>query len=311
MTRQLKHLPVLILFGVMISFAFTTLKKEISYEFNEGDSFQYSYSSDTKVVQTIMSQKQEIENSSVYVFDISVSEASSSSCTMEAVISSFKNKSSANGSVSEFDSEDSEKGGGQTGMIYKNLKGHKYTFKIDNNGNISELEGAEELINKIVASLENLPPAQVDMLKNQLEASMSKDQIADMFNQIFITLKEGGASKGDTWSKTSEISVSSFSMKASKDFNYATTENSMAKVDIKGNMKTSEGASMNLMGMPAKINLSGQLQGEALLDSESVPQKALYMQVAKGDVKITEPASGQLMVIPMELTTQIKVQNLK
>ncbi|WP_137089196.1 DUF6263 family protein [Mangrovivirga cuniculi] len=311
MTRQLKLLPVLIFIGVAISFAFTIIKNEISYDFNEGDKFKYSYSSDTKVVQTIMSQKQEIENSSVYVFDINVLEASGSSYTMEAVISSFKNVSSANGNVSEYDSEDPEKAGGQTGMIYKNLKGHKYSFKIDNNGNISDLEGADELVNKIVGSLENLPPAQVEMLKSQLEASMSKDQIAEMFNQIFITLKDGGASKGDTWNKTSEISVSSFSMKATKDFNYASTENKMAKVDIKGNMKTSEGATMNLMGMPAKINLSGQLQGEALLDSESIPQKALFMQVAKGDVKITEPTSGQLMVIPMELTTQIKVQNLE
>ncbi|NMM46960.1 DUF6263 family protein [Marinigracilibium pacificum] len=312
MTKNLRSISLLGILGVLVLASFTIYKKDISYSFNKGDKFKYSYASDVTMIQTIMSQKQEIKSNSTYVFDMNVVESSGSTSKIEAVVSAFKSSTSSNGQVTEYDSEnEAEKGGGAMGGLYKSFVGHTYSFDIDNNGTITNVKGADELIEKIMTSLGDLPAMQKDMVKTQLKSTISEGQIREMFNQIFISLKEGGASKGDSWKNDSKIAVGNFDMTATKDFNFASVENNVSKVDIKGSMKTPEGASMNIMGMEAKVDLSGQLQGEAFLNENSVPQKALYLQMAKGDMKITEPTSGQLMVIPMEVTTEVKIQNLK
>lgn len=275
-------------------------RQEIRLKFNlkPGDRYRFSSIVKQDITQEMMGQQIVTKQNmaSDYIYDIQTVE--NGVTTINVTFGAIKMDTDvANGMQQlHFDSENPEAGTSELKSL-TNLVGKSFLMRINEEGNVKEIEGLAEIISSV-------DDQQAEILKQ----SFGDSTMIQNMNQITNIYPNKSTGKGDTWTKSFSGSVAGMlHSTATSDFSLSEINGDLAIVSVDGQMvfsKLENGGNPLLQG--AELNLNGTQKGILELDIASgLPIKTALKQDISGNLEI------QGMQIPMTIVSDITITGKK
>ncbi|MGK7311847.1 MAG: DUF6263 family protein [Candidatus Longimicrobiales bacterium M2_2A_002] len=87
------------------------------------------------------------------------------------------------------------------------LIGASFDMKVTPDGRVQSVRGVEELMDRMMEPLGELPPEEASQARAMLENTFGEDEMRSMLQQSLATLPDGPVGRGDTWSGTFEMQL--------------------------------------------------------------------------------------------------------
>ncbi|MBN9295700.1 MAG: hypothetical protein J0I41_01760 [Filimonas sp.] len=294
----------LFLFAAFAALLLSACKGGGSYDlkFNPaaGSKYKYTVTMNQKLQQTVQGQTKDMDNATEIYATYEVQAGSGTDKVLKLTYDRFKG--TASGMTFDTDVADSAgTSGNPMSAIFSSMKGQSISMTVSAKGEVKEVKGVEELLDKMVA---NMPgdSATKPMMKENIKKLMGEDYMKSMMEQSFKIYPAGAVKIGDNW-KTDMEMKNGIALKLANTFTLKSVENNVAKLDVKSDISS---GSMEMMGMKIETDLKGTQTGTFDLD---VPTG----MATSGD--ITQEISGNMKVMgmemPMKIQTKMKISCVK
>lgn len=274
--------------------------QEIRLKFNLKPGDKYLFSSIVKqdITQEMMGQRIVTKQNmaSDYIYDVQTVE--NGITTINVTFGAIKMDTDVASGMQQlhFDSENPEAGTGELKTL-ANLVGKSFLMRINEEGNVKEIEGLAEIIGSV-------DDQQAEILKQ----SFGDSTMIQNMNQITNIYPNKTVGKGDTWTKSFSGSVAGMlHSTATSEFTLSEINGDLAIVAVDGQLvfsKLENGGNPLLQG--AELDLNGTQKGILELDIASgLPIKTALKQDISGNLEI------QGMQIPMTIVSDVTITGKK
>lgn len=197
-----------------------------------------------------------------------------------------------------YDSKNPDAGGsGMMGDMFKKIFGSmvnkQFKMTMSPKGEISKVEGIKELTNSMVDAMD-VPAAQKENMRQQMEASFSEEKIKQNFQQGFNVFPDKAVKVGESWHKTMTQDMSNMKMNTDVKFTVKEITGDVVKLDLDGVIESSanEGSAAAGTEMTGTqkgtmvINRSNGLARQSTIDMDAkVKAKGIPMTM-KGTITV-------------------------
>ncbi len=193
--------------------------------------------------------------------------------TVKMTYESFRAKGSVSspGGSFEYDSDNptADPNNPQAAMMsqmFNRMKGVEFVMKLSDKGQIVDVEGFDEMLEKMFSVMEDPEQAKamIDMMKN----IMSEDKLKEMNSEMFATFPDGAVGIGDMWDNI--ISVGGAGMPIDIDTTYMLKERkdgvAVLGVTSKMDMGNEDSKLIEVEGMKMNMQLTGTQNGTMKID---------------------------------------------
>ncbi len=221
-----------------------------------------------------------------------------------------------------YDSENPPAGMKGISDISQSLVGAKISYLLSASGEISEVQGVEEYLERLSAGLEKgiagTPGAAA--LQKTMRASMagflSPDAIKNFLGTSYRTMPTQAVAPGGTWKYSLTVPVMGTSFTQSGQSTFVSRENGIVKIAQKGDFSTDAGAEFKVpLGVardpktPApvtQLDLHGVSTGEVSVDEASgMTLRNRTLQTLEGEIVMSGlTGKGSTLSIPMKLRSE-------
>ncbi|MCA9039585.1 MAG: hypothetical protein KDA65_04480 [Planctomycetaceae bacterium] len=311
MNKQLLRFLCLALVGLIAIPLQAAEPVQLKYQFSKEKPLKYRISTAMEQNQKIGDQSNEIKMVNIADSNISLVEMSEES---DFVVNSTTTRLRVNmenpfSGTYEYDSnsEDNPTEGflaGQLTPVFDALKGASVNLTISNHGDIKEVKGYEELMNKIMEKM----PAAAPMAKN-----FSNESAKTQYKEAFPTLPETLVAPGDQWEADFSIDLGPmgkaegkkvYTFKGPSEVEGRKTVAIEVKHDIEIDIKVNQGLS-SVTGKLKTKDSSGLIHFDPAL-GEVVRVENQYLIV--GNLKVM--AGGQVQVVESSQNHKITVDQI-
>jgi len=184
------------------------------------------------------------------------------------------------------------------------IVGHPFQMKFDDRGNILDVEGFEEVMNKLVTVFSD-NPQQGEMMKKTLSGQFSDENMKHSLSSMFLVYPAEKVKVGTKWTNNTKMMQP---VTINNVFNYHvdTVSKDVVTLSGSGTMGTEEGQSMKQMGMIQHFDLKGDLSFSASIDTKTGwPTEIKLTQNLDGNVAI----ESEQLPAPMEMPMKIKSES--
>lgn len=181
------------------------------------------------------------------------------------------------------------------------------------NGKVKEVSGIEKLFSGIFEKFPQLPEAQKEQLKQQLDKAYGENAFKGNIEMVTAIFPDHPVEKGDKWKINTELESG---MAIDMETNYEYQGNEGANYLIRGEsvLKTQDkDAYVEANGMPLKYDMEGVMTSDIRIDKESGwIVEAKINQEIKGDAHIKDnPQIPGGMTIPMTMVNEMEISDNK
>jgi len=209
-----------------------------------------------------------------------------------------------------YDSETPETSSPVLAKIFGKVVGSKLTMKLNENGQIKELTGANELIDKMM-SARAIPNEQVKKrLKTTFNNAFGEEAMRESMEQFFNIYPKKKVKVGRRWSKTIERKAG---FPSTNDFTWHLKEvkKNLALVKVIGKINPKPNVKMDLGMAIARYNLKGNQEGSIDIDLKSGWVKNAYgKMILTGKMYITVEGQLNETEVDVKITTISKYKTL-
>ncbi len=278
---------------VAIVFAFSAIANawQVSgYNLTKGDSYTTSSEINQVITQTVMGQKNVINQDISTQEKLEVVEVNGSNFTLASTNLSTKLELSSIMFSQTIDSEGETEADG----VFRVLKGKSYQFTINEYGEIQEITGLEEIQAAITEELKGSPLA---AQAGQITAAFSEESIrANLENQYSIY----PTSKTEAWSKKRDVTVNGLPVTFDSQYLYEDDSTILVNSELTVSGKITQN------GMQLDAALEGTQEAKLTLDPKSgICTVYDATQLMEGSV------TTQGMQIPMTMETSTTITTSK
>lgn len=278
---------------VAMVFAFTAIANawQVSgYNLTKGDSYTSTSVVNQVITQTVMGQKNVINQDITTVQTLEVVDVNGSEFTLAATNVSTKLELSSVMFSQTIDSE----GGAETDGVFRVLKGKSYQFTINEKGEVLEITGLEEIQAAITEELQGSPLA---AQAGQISAAYSEETIgANLENQFSIYPE----TNTEAWNKKRDISINGLPVTLDSQYLYEDDTHILVSSELTVNGK------MVQAGMEIDATLEGTQEAKLTLDpSSGICTVYDASQLMDGTI------TTQGMQIPMSVESSTKITTSK
>lgn len=233
----------------------------VTFKFNvpKGTKFSYAVGMDMNMNQTMGGQQVAVKTNLGMGYTFEVTADSAGWKTMNATISRVAMDMNANGMSMKFDSDspntDTTSPMAKVGVMLGAMKGGQFSFTMNENGEIGQVTGIEEMTQRIISSM---PAAQADMARQTIGKTFNEQSFKQNMQQAFAMYPGKPVKIGDTWTRTLTMDNNGMPMKLDNTYTLQAVEGSNLKVKVDSKI-TSAGTNAAVPGM--QIDMTGDLKG--------------------------------------------------
>ncbi len=302
MKKNLLFIPLIAVL-LNITSCKSTPKDAVLLKFNLAKGSKYKFAMD---VDMTMNQKNEgkdvnMKNSIATIYDFEVTGDSAGWKTVLSTIGKVGMDMDAMGGKMHFDTDmpaDTTTPAGIMAKVFTALKGAKFSFIINDDGEISKVIGVEEMAERMAAGLPHS-----DRLSESLKGSgFDEESIKQNMQQAFAAYPGKPVKPGDSWSKSMNQKVQGLNVKLHYDFTLESVNGDDAVIKVSSKLSSLHDGAVD----GTKVNMGGTSKG------------IMHYSLATGmttdattDMDLTMKVSVQGMDIPMRMNLKTMMKGKK
>ncbi len=297
MTKAISYLFVL--FSVLLLISCKDGAYDLKFNPPTGAKYKYVVVMNQQMEQNIKGQSHSADNTTEMYVTYEVLQNTSADKHLKLTYNRFKG--SSNGE--SYDTDDSASASGHNPMtfVYQGMKNYPLLVTISEKGQVKDVTGIDELLDRIVASIP-LDSASKAMIRTNTQKIMGKDFVKSMIEQSFKIYPSKKVSVGDTWSDSMTLTAG-LDFKMANNFTLKGVDNNKATIDVTSDITS---GSMDMGMMKIETNMKGTQKGTTEVDVPTgMTTSADLDQDIEGNMKIMG------MDIPVKIKTKIKVTGTK
>jgi hypothetical protein len=202
-----------------------------------------------------------------------------------------------------YDSQDSTTDAtGPNFMGFAQLVGQGFEYSINAQGKVTEVRGVDALFDRILNNMGESGGPEMAQVKATLKKTFGDDAMKSMMEQMMGHLPPSQIAAGDTWG--GEVKMAGvMAMTVANEYKLESIEADKAIISLTGEVKTDEGAGLDLGVMNVEYNLEGTTDGTMEIDRKTgMPLVMIMNQKLKGQTKMMG------MTVPMEIDQVVEVK---
>ena len=276
----------------------------------KGKTYSYGTSTHFDMNMEVSGQKMATGLDMAYTYKIALDHADSSgNQVLNSTIDAIKFKAAVMGMSMGYDSKeviDTSHQDAMSGMfrkIFSGMLGKSFKITIGPTGSIVDVSGVEEMITNMINGFPGTDEEK-EKMKAQLNQSFNKEQVKQTFAQAFNLYPDKPVKIGDSWKKEVELGMKGMSNTQEITYKVKDITSSTVVLDLKGDIKSSEGAHSDSTATAPAMNLNGSESGSITLDRTSG-------MATDGDIDMTMKGSVDMKgsKVPMDMKGKIKLSN--
>ncbi|MHC1685592.1 MAG: DUF6263 family protein [Clostridiaceae bacterium] len=190
--------------------------------------------------------------------------------------------------------------------IFKNIIGQGFDFKVDKDGNITEVSGIDELITKVVESGSSDSKEQEE-IKSNISKYFSEDNFKSSNGEIFVYYPKDkkNLKVGDTWEIEQDIN-GPFDAAVKYKFKVINITSDLIEVSITTDDNTQFNTTMNVSGQDFDTDFYMKVDGRLFFDKKTGLMKTSNLKI-DFDGTLKANVSEKEIEIPCILTISNKI----
>lgn len=203
---------------------------------------------------------------------------------------------------------DTESDDNQPGIEYlKLMTDKKFEITVDKRGEITHVEGLEQIISDITQKINQDNPA-VQSYKNTLNDAFGVENVKNNFRQTTPSYPEYEIGIGDKWSYVQLTRTAQFEFRMVNISEVKEIKPDFVLIQINSTIETPANKAVQIEGINATISMKGSQVAEVSVDPVSgVPMKGIIKQDISGELTLDMSEQGiQNMNVPMRISTRIE-----
>lgn len=291
-----------------VALAFAPMAKKVDLRFNLEKGKTYSQKtvmmSETK--QTIMGTEQVVKQSAIAQTKIELKETGDDANTYTIWYENIEMSIDQGGMAQEFKSDTASMDAvDPMSTIFSTLVDKKFDAEIDKKGNITEVNGLEEIITDATSILGE----QASMVNDQISAGFGDSGLAKNMEMLTAIMPESAVKEGSTWSNE-QFTSSGLPLIMKNEFTLKSISDGVAVIGVTSDMTVDPANSSSVIqGLPATFFLEGTRTGTLEMEIKTGFVTSAEMNDEIGG-SITIAPNDQMpegLTIPLEMKTKTTV----
>jgi hypothetical protein len=254
---KIKLLPVVVLAATILFLGCGS--NEVSFKFNvpKGAKFSYSVGMDMNANQAMMGQEMKINSKITFVYLFEVLNDSAGWKTIRSTINRIGMNVNGGGIMMKIDTDstntDTTGPMAKIGQIFGAMKGGQFTFTMNENGEVGQMTGMQEMVQKISNSM----GADAAVASETMSKVFNEQAFKQNLQQSFAMYPGKPVKPGESWNKTLTMDNNGMIMKLNNTYTLDSAANGVARVRV-ASIITSGG---DAPAAGPQTDMSGELKG--------------------------------------------------
>jgi len=268
-----------------------------------GASYIYTMDMNQSNTQTVDGEEQKLEQQMLMVWDYNVLERKADgNMVVEIIYHRVKISQNYGHESTGYDSDNPPDYLDPSMKGMASLPGSELTIGLRSNGDVLEIRGVEELLDKMIAALELPESPQRDAVIQNLRAQFGVDAIKQSIEQITSFYPDKPVNVGDRWKNNVEVNTG-FPMRIDSEYNLKLRQDGAAMIDVASQLSSNPQKAMSVGPLTMAYDIAGTQTGSIIVDETTgLPTKSEISLQFSGTVKVSgvpneEPQSWPISVL--------------
>lgn len=229
--------------------------------------------------------------------------------TMETTYESIKMKDQTPMGTYSFDTETAGSSTHPLAGAFKAMAGGTMTMKIRPDGAVSEVTGADALLEKALAGLDSVSPMQRQMIADQFKQQFSAGNIKSGMEQFMRIYPDEPVTQGASWSDSTVLDQG-LPMELDSTYTLKSHESGKVLIEVAGGIKTDpEKAKLPMGPVQAACDMEGDQSGTMEIDPETgIVLSSKRIMKMSGSMRPEGLPGG--MSIPVSIESAVELETL-
>jgi len=279
-------------------------QKSLRYNLKVGEKYGLKQLTTQAIEQNISGMAQNITNTIGGDVTVTIKDKSGDVYTSEVVFESMLFKMESAMMNMTYDSKDeSADQNNPLNKTFSLIVGHPFQMKFDHRGNILEVTGFEEVVNKLIAAFGD-NPQQGEMMKQALSGQFSNESMKHSMSSMLIVYPDEKIKVGTQWTSNTKL-VQPVAINNTFNYNIDAVSKDVVSLSGTGTLATVEGQSKEQGGMTQHFDLKGDMELTANINAQTGwPSEVKLTQNMDGQVAIESAQLPAPMEVPMKIKTE-------
>ncbi|MFC2120148.1 DUF6263 family protein [Bacteroidota bacterium] len=302
--KKFKALLFIVLSILLISGQALAKKTKLSINLQKGSKFKIEVVTTGETIMDMMGQEMITSTNSNMGFAFEVINIDDDKNYIIQVVYDHIVNKTGNGMVDmEYDSNNPDKDKNSiSAKIFDAIIGGHFIIKLNNKGQVIEVENTEDLEKKIEELVKNIDDPMMGGQMAGLKQAYSSDALKANMEEIFNLLPKKSVKKGSSWEQTSKgeqtmpvKTVNTYKLTEIKDTEVILSSTGIISSQKGSNIMTTEVADM-------EFNISGNQEGQIKIDlSTGLIIESKVEKFSEGDMTISMDQLPEPMTVPMSI----------
>lgn len=281
-------------------------KMNLGFNVKQGEKYKVQQTIEQKIVQTLQGQNlQTNQNINMgYTYDVSAVDDKEVS-TITTTFDSVSVNITGNGENIQYDSSKGGAADDPLAAVYGGIIGKSITMKVDKQGNVVELQGVDKLMSDMLNNLKVDDPQTRQSIQQALEQNFGDEALKESFSKVTKIYPKNDIKVGDTWEDTQTINMG-YPITMTSKYTLKEEQGNLLTIDMTSDIKTSSAEPMDMMGIRARYDLSGNQSGTFKLNKNTgIAESGNSTQKMAGSI-VFEPSDFAPQGLTMPITIDAK-----
>ncbi|GLB54124.1 hypothetical protein NBRC110019_31650 [Neptunitalea chrysea] len=288
-------------------------KEGLSLRLKKGETYWQYMTSAVTMKQEFMGQKMNITMKVISDVSYKVTDLTNDVFTFEVTYDKIAVETSLPQATMKFTSEENDSSNPMSELMYNmlhTLTKESFILKMDKTGKVKDINGLDELFDKMIATLGDLPSAEKEQIKKEMASSFGEDQFKGNIELVSAIFPDKEVGENQFWN----VEIDLPSLNSSVGAKYHVTEETSDYYIIEGNAEISKKDIENapkLMNTNVSLLVDGTLTSRIKIDKKTGwTKEAKMIEHLEGDVLMSvDPSTGEAMKMPIVLNQEIDVKD--
>ncbi|OLP17634.1 hypothetical protein BST81_15025 [Leptolyngbya sp. 'hensonii'] len=305
--------------AALLAIALTTTQcsnnqTKLQLRLEEGKSYNFRFSSDQKISQTLMGQQQSVNQFVAMGYSFKVLDVDKDGVmTVQVTYDSVQFKQSGATGTIEYDSTKDAKSTNPLTLGFSALVGKSFSMKIRPDGGVQDIQGADALINDMIKALKIPEGPLKDALMGNMKDQFGDQALKEMMERSLNIYPTQPVKVGDSWQKKVTM-TKGFPIIMDTTWTLKELKNGVATVEVVSKLAPNSAAPpIRLEPMEMSYNLTGSQQGTLQLNQQTgfVNQAKLNQNIS-GQMEMKGiPGTTKSVTVPMQIESLITLEEAR
>ena len=283
-------------------------KVDLKLNLKKGDKFYLLTIAEQDITQTMMGQEIKIGQTIEMGYDYDVVEVlSNGNYKIKSTYTKIVYKQDSQYGSVDYDSDNADSEASGQAKAFAALKGLSFYFTCDEKGNVTDVEGTEDMLNAVIASYgDELPEEKKEEVRKSLKGQFGDKAMKSTLANVMNIYPEKAIKVGKSWSREINLNVG-MPMTLANTWTLNSVKKGKALISVETTIKTNpEAEPMEVQGMSMKYDLSGTQTGEMTVDIKTgLTEKSVVDQEFGGKMIMSGGMLPEEMEVPITIISKI------